>query len=541
MKNFLLSILLGYFAIVNANNDCFHIVVKGDNIYRIGLRYKTNEDELKKLNPDLTPSLSLGQKLRVPCIDVEPSKKNVKSSISEQSQPDEFQGNYIYHSVRKGETVYNLTKKYGISEVQFFKDNPEVREYGLKLGEVVRLYQRDKLSEDEIAIDGYFLKMSKGSKLNPFKVDTSKLKDSTYLNIAVMLPFCFEKNIEFLKRFKDQQEPRLFKKTKVFMELYQGIKMAVDSVVKAGSNAQLFVFDTKADTSEIKKIITQPLFRKMDLIIGPGLTNTFSFAANLLKGFGIPLVSPFSKKDKVILGLPNAIRIIPSDKSHYKTIGKYVAKNYLKENIIIAINDKSDEMVAKAVQREIIASSLLGDSSQAVIPKIVEGFVAPIDSLRPDIKNIVILANNKEAFSSKLTAKLIPSSSKFEILLFGLDDLKKYKNIEVDYWDSLNIHITSASKVKYGSPLTDQFLKSYFKKYYAEPSNSAFTGYDFTLLILQELLDEREYNHDKLVGKYFNGGIRDYRFRYNGDKNGISNNSVYVYKYSNFNFIRLND
>lgn len=541
MKNFLLSILLGYFAIVNANNDCFHIVVKGDNIYRIGLRYKTNEDGLKKLNPDLTPSLSLGQKLRVPCIDVEPSKKNVKSSISEQSQPDEFQGNYIYHSVRKGETVYNLTKKYGISEVQFFKDNPEVREYGLKLGEVVRLYQRDKLSEDEIAIDGYFLKMSKDSKLNPFKVDTSKLKDSTYLNIAVMLPFCFEKNIEFLKRFKDQQEPRLFKKTKVFMELYQGIKMAVDSVVKAGLNAQLFVFDTKADTSEIKKIITQPLFRKMDLIIGPGLTNTFSFAANLLKGFGIPLVSPFSKKDKVILGLPHTIRIIPSDKSHYKTIGKYVAENYLKENIIIAINDKSDEMVAKAVQREIIATSLLGDSSQAVIPKIVEGFVAPIDSLRPDIKNIVILANNKEAFSSKLTAKLIPSSSKFEILLFGLDDLKKYKNIEVDYWDSLNIHITSASKVKYGSPLTDQFLKSYFKKYYAEPSNSAFTGYDFTLLILQELLDEREYNHDKLVGKYFNGGIRDYRFRYNGDKNGISNNSVYVYKYSNFNFIRLND
>tara|TARA_Y100000766_G_scaffold121632_1_gene104443 strand:- start:1646 stop:3268 length:1623 start_codon:yes stop_codon:yes gene_type:complete len=540
MKNFLLSILVGSFTIVNANNDCFHTVVKGDNIYRIGLKYKTNEDGLKKLNPHLTSSLSLGQKLKVPCIDVEESKKIVKSASSTLNQPDEFQGNYIYHSIVKGETVYNLTKKYGISQIQFFKDNPEVKEYGLKLGEVVRLYQRDKLSEDEIAIDGYFLKVSKGSEFNPFQIDTSKLKDSTYINIAVMLPFLFEKNIEFLKRFKDEQEPRLFKKTKVFMELYQGIKMAVDSVVKAGLNAQLFVFDTKADTSEIKKIITQPVFRKMDIIIGPGLTNTFSFAANLLKGSGIPLVSPFSKKDKVIIGLPNTIRIIPSDKSHYKMIGKYVAKNYLKENIIIAINDKSDETVAKTVQREIIATSLLNDSSQAIIPKIVEGFVAPIDSLKPDVKNIVILANNQEAFSSKLTAKLIPSSSKFEILLFGLDDLKNYKNIEVDYWDSLNIHITSASQIKYGSPFTDQFLKSYFKKYYAEPSNSAFTGYDFTLLILQELL-EGEYNHDKLVGKYFNGGIRDYRFRYNGDKNGISNNSVYVYKYSNFNFIKLND
>lgn len=541
MKNLLLTILIGVFTIVNANNDCFHIVVKGDNLFRIGIKYKTNEEGLKKLNPDLTPSLSLGQKLKVPCVDGEQPKTKINTPISSESQPDEFQGNYIYHSIVKGETVYNLTKKYQISEIQFFKDNPEVKEYGLKLGEVVRLYQRDKLSEDEIAIDEYFLKVSSSGKLNPYLIDTNKLKDSTYVNVAVMLPFLFEKNIEFLKRFKDEQEPQLFKKTKIFMELYQGIKMAVDSAVKAGLNVQLFVFDTKADTSEIKKIIKQPVFRKMDLIIGPGFTNTFVFAANLLKGSDIPLVSPFSKKDEVIKGFPNTIRIIPSDKSHYKTIGKYVAKSYLKENIIIAMNDNNDKEAARTVQREIIAMSLLCDSTQAVVPSIVEGFVAPIDSLRNGVKNIIILANNKEAFSSKLTAKLIPSSSKFEILLFGLDDLRKYKNIEVDYWDSLSIHVTSASQIKYGSPFTDSFLTSYFKTYYAEPSNSAFTGYDFTLLILNQLLEERKYAHNKLVGNSFEGAIRDYRFKYNGDENGVSNNSVYVYKYSNFNFVKLND
>ena len=119
--------------------------------------------------------------------------------------------------------------------------------------------------------------------------------------------------------------------------------------------------------------------------------------------------------------------------------------------------------------------------------------------------------------------------------------MKEYRNIEVDYWDSLNIHITSSSEIKYGSNLADQFLASYFKKYYSEPSSSAFTGYDFTLLILNQLLEERKYSHSQLVGDSFKGGIRDYRFKYNGDKNGISNNSVYVYKYSNFNFIKLND
>ena len=255
----------------------------------------------------------------------------------------------------------------------------------------------------------------------------------------------------------------------------------------------------------------------------------------MLRGTSIPLVSPFSKKDQVIKGLPNTVRIIPSKKSHFKEIGKYVGENYLKDNVIIVTDNKNDQSAAKVVQREIIAMSLLSDSNKTVVPAIVEGFDAPIDSLQLGVKNIIILANNKEAFSSKLTAKLIPSSSKFEILLFGLEDLKKYKNIEVDYWDSLNIHITSASKIKYGSLIADQFLKSYFKKYYAEPSNSAFTGYDFTFLILSQLMEDKKYAHNKLVGNHFEGGIRDYRFKYNGDQNGISNNSVYVYKYSNFN------
>ena len=108
MKNFLLTILIGAFTIVNANNDCFHVVVKGDNLYRIGIKYKTNEEGLKKLNPNLSPSLSLGQKVKVPCIEGEQYESVAQKQPTSVSQPDEFQGNYIYHSIVKGETVYNL-------------------------------------------------------------------------------------------------------------------------------------------------------------------------------------------------------------------------------------------------------------------------------------------------------------------------------------------------------------------------------------------------------------------------------------------------
>lgn len=537
MKKYLLVFLLGAFGVIKAQN-CEHTVVQGETLYGIATKYGKKPKELQAMNDGLTANLSLGQTIKVPC----KFGQKIKAAVAA-VQPDDFKGNFVYHSVVQGETVYSLIKKYDLAESQFYKDNPEVKTEGLKVGGVVKLYQKDKTSEDEVAIDGYFLKVAGTGKMNHFNADQAKLNDSTYLNIAVMLPFQYEKNVEFLKKFKDEQEPQIYKRTRIFLELYQGIKMAVDSAVKAGLNAQLFVFDTKADTAEIKKIIAQPSFKQMDLVIGPGFTNTFVYAAKILKqdSLNIPLVSPFSKKEEVISGFPNTIRVIPSDKSHYKAIGAFVAEKYLEENIIIAMQDKNDSEAAKTIQREIVAKSLLGDSVQTIIPTITEGVFKPIESIKAGKKNIIILANNKEAFSSKLSAKLIPSSSKHEVILFGLDDLKNYKNIEVDYWDSLNIHVTSATDIKYGYPLTDNFMKAYFKKYYSEPSNYAFTGFDFTLLLLNELLYDRNYNHEKLVGNYFIGGMRDYKFANNGEQNGISNNSVNIYKYSNYKFLKLND
>ncbi|HIZ15901.1 MAG TPA: LysM peptidoglycan-binding domain-containing protein [Candidatus Tidjanibacter faecipullorum] len=46
---------------------------------------------------------------------------------------------YYLHTVEAGETVYSLTRLYGIPEEQFYKDNPAVRERGLQAGETVRM------------------------------------------------------------------------------------------------------------------------------------------------------------------------------------------------------------------------------------------------------------------------------------------------------------------------------------------------------------------------------------------------------------------
>lgn len=539
-KIFVLSVFVLLLFSANAQEVCVHKVKAGETLYRISKMYDTKVNKLKQLNDSLTSNLSLGQEIKVPCKVGGAKSTTVNKETTD--EPDEFKGNYIFHKVTAKETVYSLTKKYEIGIDQFYKDNPEVKEVGLKLGDEVRIYKKDKTAEDEQLIDRHFLQGKSDSTMNALGVDTAMLRDSTILNIGIMLPFQFERNVEYLKKFKDQKSPKLYKHTSIFLDLYQGIKMGLDSLAKSGLNAQVFVYDTKADTNEINKILSRLEVKSMDVIIGPGYTNTFVHAAKKLKNTKTVLVSPFSKKDAVINGFPNTVRVIPSEKSHYKTIGSYVCENYLTENIIIATESQKDLKTASYIQREIIAGSLLKDSGAVTVtPVITEGIYKPIEQLKKGKKNIIILANNEEAFSSKLSSYLVNKCSEYDLMVFGLDDLKNFKNIEVDYWDSLNIHVTSSYEPKYGYPLADQFIKSYFKKYYNEPSDYAFTGYDFSLIFFGQLLYDRTYSHSKLVGHYFVGGLRDYEFKYNGDQNGLSNNSVFVYKFSNYQFIKLND
>ena len=48
---------------------------------------------------------------------------------------------YYLHRVAPGETVYSLSRLYGVAEERFYEDNPAVKEAGLKAGETVMYNQ----------------------------------------------------------------------------------------------------------------------------------------------------------------------------------------------------------------------------------------------------------------------------------------------------------------------------------------------------------------------------------------------------------------
>lgn len=109
-----------------------HIVRKGETLYSISKAYNVSQMEIAMENPDIYLGLQVDQALKIPINDI--------SLISlDQTRDDD----YIYHIVRKGETLFGLSKKYSLSIQEIIETNPEV-ELGIKISQVILIPKQRK-------------------------------------------------------------------------------------------------------------------------------------------------------------------------------------------------------------------------------------------------------------------------------------------------------------------------------------------------------------------------------------------------------------
>jgi len=83
-----------------------YTVKKGDSIYKISKRFNVSVNDIKKANNLKSNKLQIGMKLEIP-------EKNNK--ITKKSKELKNSNEPRYHTVKKGETLYRIAKKYNIS------------------------------------------------------------------------------------------------------------------------------------------------------------------------------------------------------------------------------------------------------------------------------------------------------------------------------------------------------------------------------------------------------------------------------------------
>ncbi|MCH5225747.1 MAG: LysM peptidoglycan-binding domain-containing protein [Muribaculaceae bacterium] len=110
-------------------------VKKGESIYGIAKRYGWDLEELLRLNPEASGHLNRGMKLYYPTGQV--------SVVTEMPQPVEIDPSSlepIRHKVKKGETVYSISRQYNVPLDVIYKYNPSAKK-GVKTGEIIEIPQ----------------------------------------------------------------------------------------------------------------------------------------------------------------------------------------------------------------------------------------------------------------------------------------------------------------------------------------------------------------------------------------------------------------
>lgn len=246
-------------------------------------------------------------------------------------------GSYRYYTVREKDTLYSLCQEYGVSLDRIIMENPVLQE-GLKAGTVIRI---PIIAADTLTASG-------DSTEIPF--DESECANwiitKKDFKVALLLPFYsnisapepVENGVPLNEEITEdplKRQQDIIGKS--FIEFYEGFLLSLDTLRELGYSVSLYVFDTEKDTLKVKKIIQQLYRIQPDLIIGPVYSEDVKLVGDFARNQGIYLVSPLSTRLELVTDNPNIIQVVPTEETENAFFARYISQ--FKNNPVILFRD----------------------------------------------------------------------------------------------------------------------------------------------------------------------------------------------------------
>lgn len=470
-----------------------HVVEKGETLYGLSKKYNCTQQELIDLNPGIEKGLSIGQLIKVP----------VKQSIDEVEQKTEdsvhveapkvnivWNDSIVSHKVLKHESLYAISKRYmvPINEIKKFNN---LNSNKIKVGSIVKIPLK-KIEKYEIV-----------EKELP--VVNDKVVDSTLhfvystkevYNVLVALPFCLDRNQSVMSKNQLIGKDELYDYTKLSLDFYMGLDLALDSLRRKGLSVNLEILDTKKDTSVVAKYIRNDKFKSFDLIFGPIVPDNIKLMSDAVKlNPSAKLVLPFNTDPKYLENNHQVYNPIASNITLVENLAEYLVRKHGKHKIILLDsgleNDKtlmerfksrySDYSINYPGTRSLTMAKLGSSSGR--------DFAFNID--RKDT-NIIISLSSARVYASKVMTTLNKVKNKSGgyddafIKVFGMPSWEKYKEIKIPYKIKLNFNYPSSYFLDYSNQRFQNLVKSYRLKFKTDPNRNAVHGFDVSYFFLRE-------------------------------------------------------
>jgi len=511
-----------------------HKVQPKETVYGISKQYGVSQDTIFYYNPSAISGIKVDQILKFPV-----PEKEKKDNNGEQK---EIQLNtFKDHTIQQGETLYGISRKYGITVEEIITHNPQVKN-GLKAGEVIRIpvTQSDKLQTGQQELT------TKEQVKNPVisepnkEITQNKQEYTTVKKSNDCKDFQTEKKsfrIAFLLPFSSSGKTN----TKIAAEFFGGAWVAMDSLKNLGMQLEVFVYDTRSknDSDQVESILSKPELKTMDMIIGPLYSANIAPVAEFASRYKIPVVSPFSRSNHLILNRPYLIKITPDEESVARRTVKYLTTFYPEANYILVDPGNKKDSLMHLYYLQALKSIAGKDTSRFHFTRLKTG--GALGALRKDIKNVIIFPCSREITVKDYITKINKATDKTDVSIVGTDDWLEFNNIEADYYENLNLHIPTVNFANYQDTSNFSFIKKYQEYMKTDPDMYAFKGYYVTYQMITMLAKYGEKTCECLHEKTESTILPvNYHFQKDQEQHGWKNQSIQMLIFRNYQYILYN-
>lgn len=521
-----------------------HHVQAKETIYGLCKRYGISQEELLRLNPGLlTEGLKAGSVIRLqegeaaegqgraikdlPTGGIEHSSSQAKPI---NKVPPREVSDFFVHRVSKGESLYGLSKYYGVSQLEVRTLNKSVNFDDLGVGDEIYI---PKTAANESLMTApksfFYYYVPKKIKLNDlaqiFGLDPSaikainpgvkrKIKENTLIKIPLQVyvkeehvvekrqeltedvdltkPELVETDMSHIfkrKRKKldqihvalllpfyaveDEQTSRQAYTSDLFIEFYAGVKMALDSLRNTGIDVYVHCFDTKHGTSELAYLLDGGVLRKMNLIIGPAYPSQLPMLADYAQKHKIMTVLPFKTTEPVSNNNPYLVELNRCS-DFWSEPGNIDWESWLPSGVLYVLSDeKLDSENAAPLDLARLQASIDAYNTEKGENKVRMRSIDINDlSLQGGGQHaLFIIPSLNQAVLSSIMPHLHRKVKQANIhaRVLGYPEWQSFRSLDMDMLHDLNLTLYTPVFLDYEADHSREFLKNYREKYYTEP------------------------------------------------------------------------
>ena len=332
--------------------------------------------------------------------------------------------------------------------------------------------------------------------------------DDNYEEDAELLPtYNMVLALPFLANQVSSYDTKIDNKSLIALNFYEGAKMAFDVLSNEEINLDVHILDTRATETETRSLTYRYELSQAHLIIGTFKNSNTKVVADFAQQSKIPFVSPYYPHNFLVDTNRYFIQLNPSIKTHCEAVMQHVKSQYSPEQIILVGRDtRREQGIINLYQK---AHYQLAGTSTVPPLKVVSinDQTASLENTEikehflEDKKTVFVVASSNEGFVYSLLRKIDIAKKNVdeeneenllednELVVYGQPRWKDFTKISYDYYEKLNLHVSSESFFDPNSYEVSSFKQNFFNKYGTVPTEQAFKGYD-TVLYFGRMLKE---------------------------------------------------